>query len=435
MGESDAEGRVSFEDVNSDYPLECRVLPNPSLRRRVLPVPAVSAGVCDLGEVRLQPNLVLAGTVEVVEPDGSARPASEGLVRLVRADEGGRYLAFFPLSDGTFVLEDFDVAPARLEVEATVAGKRRTYAENLAIDPGRRERRLALRVPIADSSEKPGLLVEELEPGPFARPVRRWNGRVVLPDGSPAAGLPIVAFGRWISDRAFGAREVAWTDADGRFEVASHDPRLDRLRIETPGGEVWVVPQPPGKDDWLHGRTFLVKDPEGFEARLEEVSRSELAIDGIDREKVGLSWLSGGEWRPCPDRIATLVVAKEWRYRAIRASAPGHLSRSTYGASRDGSLAFSFRGDVPHEIVVRDPGGPLAGARIDVVAESPVSRGVVPTGSYRGTRHLLDRRTADEKGRLEVLANPGAVYRVHVYAEGHEPAYLRLRPGRNEVVL
>ncbi len=432
---TDAEGRARFEDANSEFPLECRIVPDRSLRRRVLPLPAVSAGTCDLGEVRLEPNLVLAGIVEIVEPDGTVHPAEEGVVRLVRTDGRRNAIAFFPLSDGTFVLDEFDAVPARLEVEVAIAGKRRTYSRDFAIDPGRRARRLALSAPIADPSEKPDLRLTVLEEGPSSRPVRRWRGRVLLPDGTPAAGLPVVAFGRFISERAFGPRETSWTDAEGQFEVTTDDPRLDRLRIETPGGEVWIVSRPPAKDDWLQSREFFVKSPEDVDVPLEELSRREFRIEGVPREEVALSWLPGGEWRPCPEKLATLVVTTGQAYRAIRASAPGHLSRSLPGMTREKILSFSFRGDVPHELVVRGAEGVLAGARIDVVQEFCSSREAVRPGSYRPVRRLLDRLRTDEKGRVEVLADPGAIYRVHVYAEDHEPADLRLRPGRNDVVL
>jgi hypothetical protein len=422
---SDPEGRARFEDVSADSALECHIVPGPMLRRRSLPVPAVSAGTCDLGEVALEPNLVLTGTVEILEADGTTRPAREGSIAL---RSGLRWSASWPLSEGTFVLGDFDPAPGQLEVTLTVGGKRRTFSREIEIDPARPVRRLAVRAPIADVSDRPDLLVVELESEPFEPPTRHWRGRVLWPDGSPAAGLPVALYGRWVSARAFAASETAWTDADGRLEIASNDPLLDRLRIELPGGECWVVERPPEKGDWLESRTAFVEPSEGFEIRLEEGSRSTIRIEGVPREDVEMSWFHAGEWRPCSEDAATFAPpAPGWSYRSLRASAPGHLSRIASGTTRDREIVFSFGNAEPHELVVRGPDGPFAGASIDVVQDSP--------RFSRPAQRLLDRRGTDQEGGLDVLGDPEAIYVAYVYAAGHEPQILRLRPGRNEATL
>ena len=83
-----------------------------------------------------------------------------------------------------------------------------------------------------------------------------FEGRLVHPDGRPAAGVPVRREWRWAWNDRSGT-DTSVTDADGRFEfdevvgetflggMLPHEPRI--LQIITAGGEenlIWRVQKP-----------------------------------------------------------------------------------------------------------------------------------------------------------------------------------------------
>ena len=96
-------------------------------------------------------------------------------------------------------------------------------------------------------------------------------------------------------------------------------------------------------------------------------------------------------------------------------------------------MVFDFRNDEPHGLVVLGKGEPVADARVEVVdvaAPLPVR---LDRRSPR-TPLLVDRTTTDSKGRWSTVGDPDGLYVAYVYADGYEPARVRLVSGSDKHV-
>ena len=96
-------------------------------------------------------------------------------------------------------------------------------------------------------------------------------------------------------------------------------------------------------------------------------------------------------------------------------------------------MEFDFRTDKPHGLVVVGEDGPVAGAKVEIVdAAAPLMlrlRRQDPAAPL-----VLNRAITDAQGRFSLAADPDGLYVAYVYAEGYEPARVRLAPGRDSRV-
>ena len=254
-------------------------------------------------------------------------------------------------------------------------------------------------------------------------PKLRFAARLVTGSGRPLVGLPVE-----------GARKQTYTDQDGRFEIES-DYELNDLRVLTPSGTLYLASDPWFGADELAATDLDALPPRAivdlsqpFEARFDTLRRLRLDLRGESAERIEFSWLDWSRWLPIPAEVLTRVLGKSDRQTLVRATVRGRIDRFVPYPPRNSTLAFDFRNDQPYGLVVVSRGEPVAGARVEVVdVATPLAIRLRRAGD--GTPLLLNRAVTDANGHLSLAGDPDGLYVAYVYANGYEPARVRLAPG------
>lgn len=438
---SAADGHVRFANVSvADQPL-LAIGPPGHLRPELIAVDLASFGTTDLGRVALRANALVCGTVERVGLDGQRVALEGGYVRLVSADAGRRVRAFHALdASGAFVLDDFDTDGSLvLEVRHESGGHAAHGTAPFEIEAGS-SRRLELRLGPRDGDERDPLVLRarDVEGEPCTRSRATYEGRVSLPDGSPAAGLRLALAGPLIFDRA--EEEAAWdvTGADGGFHLSTGPTRVDRLLVTTPASSFFAFlgapePQRAGSVD----ARYVLPRAGPYELALTEVARIEPELLGVDAASVRWSTRAGAGWEPCPPGTQFRTFAAHTYGSLWRAEADGRLPRvASWWAEATPPVRprFDFRGDVPWTLRVVSAGKPLVGARLDVAWLTEDLAPRAKTGFWYPREIPLASLATDGEGRVELLGDPDAILRVSASAPGCEPRVAAWRAG-TELVL
>ena len=257
----------------------------------------------------------------------------------------------------------------------------------------------------------------------------RFPGRLVTTGGRPLIGLPVEM-----------SRQTAYTDEDGRFEIAS-EYMIDSLRVPTPAGELYVASKP-----WFGGVDLdtlpshynvnpdtlppleVVDFSMPFEARFETFRHLDLVVIGERQGRIAFSWLDWNGWRSTTADLLRRVLGKSDTQTLVRATVPGRIDRLVAYPPRTSKLVFDYNKDEPHRLVVVDNGLPVTGAKVEIV---DVATPLMVRLDRRDPQVplLVYRATTDAIGRMTVAGDPDGLYVAYVYADGYEPARIRLESG------
>ena len=439
------DGRAQLHGISTRHVLSVFVAGTDDLRPYRERIAGVSNGVVDLGVVRLERNFHVTGVVLQRDADGATKPRSNRTTvklttaRTFRANYADGVLAFDKDErEAVFRLEDFDEEPGLFVNIGWWSDEQRrsvNYRIPFTVDPERPYRHLLVTLPpegtggrFAEVEESvwPAGVPEGEAPGFF------FAGRLLSVGGRPLVGMPVV--------RGYGDGELR-TDDDGRFEFESRH-MVERLSVATPSGELSIDSRPyfdgvdlddlPPEYD-VNPATLppkqVVDFGKPFEARFETRRQLRLVVRG-ERGRIAYSWLDRDEWRPIRADLLSRVMGKSDEQTLVRTKVPGRIDRLLVYPPANSRMVFDFRNDQPHGLVVVGKDGPVAGAKVEIVdVAAPLLlrlRREDPAAPI-----LLNRDVTDAQGRLSLAGDPDGLYVAYVYADGHEPARVRLMPGRD----
>ena len=258
----------------------------------------------------------------------------------------------------------------------------------------------------------------------------RFPGRLVATDGRPLVGLPVEM-----------SRQTVYTDEEGRFEVVS-EYMIDDLSIPTPSGKLYVASKP-----WFRGVDLdtlpshynvnpetlpprvVVDFNRPFEAEFETFRRIDLVVTGEREGRIDYRWLDWKGWRRITADLLRRVLGKSDAQTLVRTTVPGRIDRLVAYPPATSKLIFDYNKDEPHRLAVVDDGMPVSGAEVEIVdAATPVTLRLEREDPQ--TPLLVYRAATDAMGRVSVAGDPDGLYVAYVYADGYEPARVRLAPGR-----
>ena len=422
---TDADGYAELRNIASPDWLFLSVRAGNRFRSQYLPLDGVSNGVADLGSLRLKRNVVITGTVKRATEGEQPAAVEEGRVTLYAVGDGEQ-LAFSPVRDGWFRLEDFDVEPMEIEFDDSRIGTPDIRAP-LPIEPGSHRLHFDLTV------ERDLLRVESRdvpsEPGPAAteEPTHRIELRLVDTEGEPIAGSEVRV--------SYPARAApTFTDADGRFSLTAVGVP-ERLYVTGPWGLVSFGVESPKEED--SRPPDVIADLTGqSEVEIPILRRVELETAGVDAQGLAYSWRSSaGQWRTI-DRTQLERMFDDLYTRfpsLLRVDSPGHLPRFAPYPPQ-GRLVIDFTEDRQLALAVVDEQGPVAGAMVDVVEVATTYLDRVAINEPEADLTVGSLST-DADGRLVRLGNPSALYVAYVYAKGYVPARVILQAGSEKRVL
>ena len=438
---TDANGRAELRDISTPHGLSVLVQGAQGLRPLSYSVVGVSNGVVDLGVVRLKRNFSVTGVLMQRNADGDLEARSD--YTTVRLRTRSRMTRPFAYDDGlrafdedrregVFRLEDFDLAPGLfIEVGWWSNEQRRSiiYEVPFTVDPTRPHRHLLLTLP-AEGTDESAVVEESTWPaGVPDEQLLRFAGRLVTSGGRPLVGLAVT-----------GAGQTAYTDEDGRFEWKA--PYLiDSLTIPTPSGDLYVSSRP-----WFGGVDLdtlpshynvdaetlppqsVVDFSRPFESNFKTLRRLRLVVRGERGDRVDYHWLHRNDWLPISAEHLRRVLGKSDERTLVRARVAGRMDRFVPYPPQGSRVVFEFGNDEPHRLVVVDKGKPIAGAKVDIVDVATPLMLPLRRDDPRAPI-LLKPDTTDSRGRLSLLGDPEGLYVAYVYAEGYEPARVRLAAG------
>lgn len=443
--ETDANGRAELQGIFTRDGLSVGVGGTDDLRPNDQRLRGASNGVVDLGLVRLERNFVVTGVLLQKDVDGVLKPWSDYVTVELRGPlrrQGGGY-GYVHAHDrdrreGVFRIEDFDIEPDLYIGIRWWSDEQRSsivHKVPFAVDPARPYRHLLVTLPPEDADDQSVEVQESVWPaGVPRRQELRFAGRLVTTGGRPLAGLPVR-----------GWRQTVYTDADGWVELEAPF-MLDDLTVPTPAGELYISSSPwfGGADldtlpshynvdaDTLPPR-FVVDFDRPFEANFETLRRLRLVVKGEREDRIDYHWLDWDDWRPTSGDLLRRVLGKSEERTLVRARVSGRLDRFVPYPPLNSSVVYDFRNDEPHGLVVVDRGNPVPGAKVDIVdVATPLTLQL-----RREDPHApipLTRDATDSEGRLSLLGDPEGIYVAYVYAEGFEPARVRLSAGVDERV-
>ena len=422
---TDEDGHAELRNIASPDWLFLSVKPGNRFRPQYLALEGVSNGVADLGILRLKRNLVITGAVKRATEGDEPAVVEEGRVSL-HAVGDGEQLAFSPVRDGWFRLEDFDVEPMEIEFDDS----HWTGSEHrvpLAIKPGSDRLHFELTV------ERGLLRVEsrDVPPGPGTaateEPTQRIELRLVDTEGEPIAGSQVRV--------SYPARSApAFTDADGRFSLTAVGVP-EQLYVTGPWGLVSFGVESPKVED--SRPPDVVADLTGqSEVQIPILHRVELEIAGVDAQGLTYSWRSSaGQWRTVDRTLLERMFDDLYSGSPLllRVDSPGHFPRFAPYPPQ-GRLVIDFTEDRQLVLAVVDEQGPVAGAIVDVVEVATTYLDRVAVNEPEADLTLGSLST-DADGRLVRLGNPRALYVAYVYAKGYVPARVVLQAGSEKQVL
>ena len=292
-----------------------------------------------------------------------------------------------------------------------------------------------MTLPREDADDQSVEVQESVWPAGVPRqPQLRFAGRLVTTGGRPLAGLPVR-----------GWQQTVYTDADGWVEFEAPF-MIDDLTVPTPAGQLYISSSPwfGGADldtlpahynvdaDTLPPRS-LVDFGQPFEAHFVTLRRLSLVVRGEREDRIDYHWLHWDDWRPTSAEVLRRVLGKSDERTLVRARVPGRLDRFVPYPPLNSSFVFDFRNDEVHGLVVVDKGDPVGGAKVDIVdVATPLTLRLRRDDPHAPI--LLTRAATDSEGRLSVLGDPEGIYVAYVYAEGFEPARVRLSAGVDQRV-
>ncbi|MEW6747818.1 MAG: hypothetical protein AB1486_34275 [Planctomycetota bacterium] len=401
------DGAFDFHDLSAIDWTCLRIEPPPDFFGRPIVLDLVSNQAIDVGDIRLQRNTTIWGTVEITNEHRNALDIHP-TVRLAAMDESGQIdesqtrVARSAWSDGIFILDEITSRVAYLELSFMRDFKHEHYRTPITIENGRRDVFLTLR-PLPETLEQTerGLygkldVVQAKRALPAAEP-RTVRGVVLAPDRSPLARcfvqLTPVHAGSW-----------AHTNGAGYFELDARGTRSSELHVSWLGSELRFPSSP---DTGPSAPLEIVVDARPLRLRAE----------GASDARVSYAWYFHGLWAPLSGSETWFPIAIAARGDAIiRADAPGYvpIKSLVQPPGKKDQAPFehkvSFANVRPKTLRVIGHKGPIAGATIDVDLIENIAEPV---------RTYLASYTTDAEGELSLLADPEAIHEVFVYAPDH----------------
>ena len=192
---------------------------------------------------------------------------------------------------------------------------------------------------------------------------------------------------------------------------------------------VWPDGVPPVPE-----RSLLRVSDRPFEADFETLRRLRLVTRGEREDRIDYHWLGewNDEWHPTTADSLGTVLGKSDERTLVRARAPGRIDRFVPYAPKNSSVVFEFGNDQPHGVVVVDEGKPVAGAKVDILdVATPLTLRTLRLRRQdaRVPIVLKQHDVTDSEGRLSLAGDPDGLYVAYVYAQGYEPAWVRLSAG------
>ena len=177
----------------------------------------------------------------------------------------------------------------------------------------------------------------------------------------------------------------------------------------------------------------VVDSERPFEADFDTLRRLRLVAKGEREDRIDYQWLgSYNYWRPTTADLLRTVLGRSHERTLVRARAPGRIDRIVPYSPENPSVVFDFGNDEPHGVVVVDEGKPVAGAKVDILdVATPLTLRTLRLrrGDPRAPIVLKQRDVTDSEGRLSLAGDPDGLYVAYVYAQGYEPAWVRLSAG------
>ena len=445
---TDADGRAELHGISTRHRLSVFVSGTDDLRPHREYTAGVSNGLVDLGVVRLERNFRVTGVVLQRDADDGVQPRSDDTKVTLNSPRTFREA---PTTTGprstrtdvrpSSVLEDFDDEPDLVIGISWWSDERRglvDYEVPFTVDPERPHRHLLVTLPAEGVGGRLAEVEESVWPAGVPPEVEAPRvdiaGRLLTTGGRPLTGLPVEGYG--LSD--------VYTDDDGRFEFSSRH-MVDTLTVATPSGELSIASRPyfegidsdalplPDSESALPPQQ-VVDFTKPFEARFATRRQLRLVVRGERGDRIAYSWFDRNEWRPIRADLLRRVVGTSDEQTLVRASVPGRIDRLLVYPPQSSSMLLDFRNDEPHGFVVVGKDGPVAGAKVEVVdAAAPMMlrlRREDPSAPLQ-----LNRANTDAQGRFSLAADPAGLYVAYVYADGYEPARVRLVPGGDSRVV
>ena len=431
---TDANGRAELHGVFARH-VYVDVGGADDLRPYCQRVEGVSNGVVDLGLVSIERNFGVTGVLLQKDIDGVLKPRADSVTVQLWRRRGGTYdnvgARDWDRREGVFRMDDFDIEPNLFLVISWPSEQQRKsiiHRVPFTADPLRPRRHLLVTLPREDADDQAVDVQEGVwpdgVPATAKRSPLRFAGRLVTSGGRPLAGLPVL-----------GAGTTVYTDEDGRVELESPD-MIRNLTVPTPSGALFISSRPVfGGVDPLPPRSVVDFD-RPFEADFETLRRLRLVARGEREDRIDYQWLDSYEWsdywRPTTVDLLRTVLGRSDERTLIRARAPGRIDRFVTYPPKNLSVVFDFGNDEPHGIVVVDEGKPVAGAKVDILdVATPLTLRTLRLrrGDPRAPIVLKQRDVTDSEGRLSLAGDPDGLYVAYVYAQGYEPAWVRLSAG------
>src|SRR5688572_1615572 len=417
-----SDGSFRFVDVSAQTGVELRLFPPSGWSGGTVSVPSASGRMVLLGDLRLEQALTIYLLIEETgkETAQGARPEVSAAFDAgpVRRRVASRQ------AQGMLVLDGVPKVKGRLEVTRRQGREWEMYRSDLDLST---EGGDFISVQLQrDSMAKTeyGRLEGRMTvtrvsgpPQPLSAAIFS-EGRLLWPDGSPAAGVIV-------------SRHDPSSGESGSFGRTAEDGRF-RLRADSPCARPGVR--------HLHN-IYPWPTPDSTtacapaEATISAATRLSLQTTGMPSVLTAAAswWSEDRGWQPIRSLEGWTVYANYPAQVTVKMEAPGYVpvvrpisyvrvdERKGENYPDRVTQIFPFDGQSTRTVEVSGDGRPLSSATVDIESIQELNRNRrLPLGTYR----------TDARGRLTLLGEANALIEAFVYAEGFEPQRVIWRDGR-----